>query len=148
MFAKYSPLGLAVSMLPLYAGPFLAGWIGGPLAMLLALVSLFFLAQLGASKDKARGELPMVPYLVMLGGAQMVVVAVVFGLGTIVRSVIGPLDAPQWLPIACTAVGAVIFSRRYRYDPAEAEMMEAIDDAIDQIDEMTPPEDDNDNPER
>ena len=64
--------------------------------------------------------------------------------GVLVRLVAGPVGVPLWLPLACTAVGAVIFARRYRYDPREEEAMAAIEDAIDQITRMTPPDDGDD----
>ena len=144
MLGKYSPLGIFLTSLPLYAGPFLAGWMDAPGLALLVLAALFFLGQLGAGKDKSRGQMPLVPFLVMLAGAQLVAVAVVYGAGVLVRLVVGPVGVPLWVPLACTAVGAVIFARRYRYNPQEAEAIAAIDDAIDQITRMTPPDDGDD----
>ena len=147
MFGKYSWLSIALTSLPLYAGPFLAGWMDASGLALLVLAALFFLGQLGAGKDKSRGQMPLVPFLIMLAGAQMIAVAVVYGAGVLVRLVAGPVGVPLWLPLACTAVGAVIFARQYRYDPREEEAMAAIEDAIDQITRMTPP-DDGDDPDR
>lgn len=142
MGGKYHPAVLAVSMLPLYLGPLLGGWMGAPISLLLALAVLFLLAQLGAGKDKARGHVPLLGFLVMLAGAQLVVVALTFGLGTALRLVFGPLALPLWVPVASTALGAVIFAIRYRHDPKEAEMMQAIDDATKSIERMTPPDND------
>jgi len=144
MFGKYSRLGIALTSLPLYAGPFLAGWMDASGLALLVLAALFFLGQLGACKDKSRGQMPLVPFLLMLAGAQLIAVAVVYGAGVVVRLVAGPVGVPLWLPLACTAVGAVIFARRYRYDPREEEAMAAIEDAIDQITRITPPYDGDD----
>lgn len=144
MFGKYSRLGIALTSLPLYAGPFLAGWMDASGLALLVLAALFFLGQLGACKDKSRGQMPLVPFLFMLAGAQLITVAVVYGAGVVVRLVAGPVGVPLWLPLACTAVGAVIFARRYRYDPREEEAMAAIEDAIDQITRITPPYDGDD----
>lgn len=139
MGGKYHPAVLAVSMLPLYLGPLLGGWMGAPLTLLLALAALFLLAQLGAGKDKTRGGMPLPAFLIMLAGAQLLVVSAVFGLGSLLRLGFGPLALPLWLPLACTAIGAVIFAIRYRHDPQEAELMQAIDDATDAITRMTPP---------
>ncbi len=148
MFAKFSPTGLLMTMLPLYAGPLLGGWMGAPVVLLLALAAMFFLAQLGAGKEKGRGEMPLPAFLVMLAGAQLIAVAVVFGLGTLIRYAAGPLPAPMWLPLVLTAIGGAIFARRYRYNPEEAELIDALDDAINQIEKATPPEDDQDPPDR
>lgn len=142
MRGKYHPAVLAVSMLPLYLGPLLGGWMRAPVTLLLALAALFLLAQLGAGKDKARGQIPLPGFLIMLAGAQLLVVAVVFGVGMLLRLAFGALALPLWLPLASTAIGAVIFAIRYRHDPKEAELMQAIDEATDAISRMTPPKDD------
>ena len=142
MFAKYSPLGLLVTMAPLYAGPFLAGWTDAPLMLVLALAAMFLLAQIGAGKDKGRGQMPLLAFLVMLAGAQLIAVAVVYGAGTLLRVIAGGVALPLWLPLGLTALGGVLFAWRYRYDPQEAELAEMLDDAIDQIERATPPDDD------
>lgn len=136
MPGKYNPVILALSIAPLYAGPLIGGWMGAPLPMPLALAALFFLAQLAAGKEKGRGEMPLTAFLIMLAGAQLIVVSLVFAIGMGLRQITGPVDAPLWLPLALTGIGAAILSLRYRYDPAEAETMEAIDDAIDQLDNI------------
>ena len=146
MLGKFHPVGLALSMLPLYLGPLLGGWMGASLAMILALAILFLLAQLAAGKDKARGDVPFPPFLILLSGAQLLVVAVVFGIGTLLRLGFGAPAIPLWLPLACTALGAVIFAVRYQHNPAEAEAIEAIDDAIQTLERITPPDDDDDAP--
>ena len=138
MLGKYSPFAIFLTTLPLYAGPFLAGWMDETALALLALAVLFFVGQLGAGKATSRGQMPLVPFLLMLAGAQLVAVAVVYGAGVLVRLVTGPVGVPLWVPLACTAVGAMIFARQYRHNPQEAESIADIDDAIEQITRMTP----------
>lgn len=147
-FGKYSQAGLALSMAPLYAGPLLAGWIGAPVILLLALAEIFFLAQLLANKEQGRGNLPLPAFLVMLAGAQLFAVAVVFGLGVVLRLVAGPVALPLWVPLVISALGGLIYARRYKYDPVEQAALDDISQAIDTLETMVPDETDPDEPHR
>ena len=138
MLGKYSPLAIFLTGLPLYAGPFLAGWMDETALVLLALAVLCFVGQMGGGKAKGRGQMQLVPFMVMLACAQLVAVAVVCGAGVLLGLVTGLVGVPLWVPLACTAVGAMIFARQYRQNPQDAESIAAIGDAIEQITQMTP----------
>ncbi|MEX0286127.1 MAG: hypothetical protein AB3N23_16090 [Paracoccaceae bacterium] len=140
MLPKYHPVVLFLTMAPLYLGPLLSGLMGPSIPTVLGLAGIFLLAQLAAGKHKGRGEMPLVPFLAAIAGAQLLAVTVVFGAGTLLRLLFGAVSLPGWVPFASTAFGAVLFAWRYRYDPAEAELTEALDDAISEIERMTPPD--------
>lgn len=130
MVPRYSRTGLALAATPLYGGPVLGGWSGAGVALVLVLAAIFFLMQIMSGKEATRGQMSRPAFFVMLGGAQLLVVTLAFGLGAGLAQVTGPLAIPIWVPLALTGVGAVIWGLRYRHRPEEGEMNALLDQAI------------------
>ncbi len=111
---------LLLAMIPLYAGPLLAGWIGATVLTLGALAAIFFLAQLAGGKVRARAAMPLPAFLIMLAGAQLLAVSVVFALGIGLRMATGPLGLQLWVAIVSSCVGGTLFAWRLQRQPISA----------------------------
>ncbi|WP_319824823.1 hypothetical protein [Thalassovita sp.] len=61
-----------------------------------------------------------------------------FGLGRAIMSLTAPVALPLWLPIVTCALAAVWGMWRYRWTPEPAEMDSFLDEALSQIQAMTP----------
>lgn len=125
-FGPYTRAGLALVFVPLYAGPILSGWSGHPLATL-PVFALAFLLFIAASRRPDLRDPAGLAGLAIMAGVQFVLVTVCFGAGAVLANLLGPLAAPLWLPIALTAVAAVVGALRYSEN---AEMNVFLDSAI------------------
>jgi len=142
---KYSRLGLALTAAPLYAGPLVAGWSAAPLSVVLSLVSIFFIMQLMAGKTADRGSIMLPLFVLFLAIAQVLVVVVTYGLGSLISLIVALPPVPTWLPLALSSAGAAIWVSRYRRTPESVEMVKSLDAAIAAIEEAKPVDDpDND----
>ncbi|WP_292024720.1 hypothetical protein [Maritimibacter sp. UBA3975] len=131
-FGPYSRIGLAAVFLPLYGGPVLSGWAGHPLTTL-PVFALTFLLFIAATRrphlDDAGGRAA----LVLMAVVQVVLASACFAAGRWIGLVAGPLALTIWLPIALSAVAALVGAWRYS-DSAEMDVF--LDGAIDRLNEI------------
>ncbi|MBA84810.1 hypothetical protein ACSSNL_16060 [Thalassobius sp. S69A] len=140
-FEKYSLSGILAYVIPLYAAPILAGLSAAPWASV-PVFALFF----SALSLKTR-KLPSQPALLILNALVALIVngaiaAVLFGLGYLGGRMTQPLGLPLWGPVLICAGATAFGIWRYRWTPQSAQFEAFLDDALDQIDRMQPPEPD------
>lgn len=114
----FTPAGIAMVTIPLYAGPILAGWGQLPPKIIPVLAGCFALYVTFTRAQALR------PSLVMLVLVQLVLCGLFYGIGLFLAAQGRPLDLPLWVPLAVTGGAALLGTYRYRH-------MAAIDTLLD-----------------
>ncbi|MEC7764472.1 MAG: hypothetical protein VX874_21390 [Pseudomonadota bacterium] len=131
-FGPYTRAGLALVFVPLYAGPILSGWSAHPLATL-PVFALAFLLFIAASRRPDLRQPSGQAALAIMAAVQFALVALCFGAGALLAKFLGPLGAPLWVPIALTALAALVGAMRYS---DTSEMNVFLDSAIAGLEDM------------
>ncbi len=122
----YTRAGILLYVLPLYAGPLLAGLTAAPLRELAVFAACFALVALSGRRLDLSGA-PGWAGLAVLLAVQLLLVTILYGIGLLLARLIGPSSLPPWLPLLLTLCAAAFASVRYRHS---AEMDTLLDDAL------------------
>lgn len=129
-------IGFFLACLLLYAGPFLAGLINLPWSVLpvLALIFLMWLVVMRPVQFAAKNHAGLAVVIAVTAGVQLILVALVWGLGRLFASYVALDDLSTAWPLALSAL-AIPASRAVRA-PVTAEMNEFLDDATQTLERM------------
>lgn len=134
-FEKYSPSGILLYAVPLYAAPIIAGASAAPWAAVPAFAGLFsaLILKTRAVPDKA-GPLAMtVAFALALHGA---IASGLFALGRGAALLTGPLPVPVWAALTMCAAATAVGIWRYRWTPEQAKLDAALDDALNALSQI------------
>ncbi|QIE46611.1 hypothetical protein G5B38_14365 [Pseudohalocynthiibacter aestuariivivens] len=129
----YSHAGLAMVMIPLYAGPILAGWGSAPLSVVVVFAAIFTL-YLTATRRIDVTRLSGVAHLGLLALVQIAICIALFWLGRVAASLTSALPISLWISIGLTLGAAALGMRRYRH---QSEMDQLLDQALTSINHFT-----------
>lgn len=117
----FTRTGIAMVMVPLHAGPVLAGWGHLPPRNVFALAGIFALYVTFTRAPALR------PSLLVLVVVQLVICGVLYAIGLALAAQGRPLALPFWLPVAVTGGAALLGAYRYRH---MAQIDTFLDDAL------------------
>lgn len=141
-FAKYSLSGVLAYAVPLYLSPVLSGASGAPWAIVPVFALIFVLLILRTRRmPDPDHQLTLVIGTLLV---DTVLAAGLFALGRLIMLFVGPVALPLWLPLAVCPVAAGWGMWRYRWTPEADAMDAALDEALSQLQAMTPPDDPDD----
>lgn len=140
---RLSPLGIALAMLPLYAGPILSGWAHHPLEVV-PVFALVFLGYLLITRRRLG-----VSGLALAGLIQLVLCGALQGGGLLLALMFGPLQMPLWPPLLISTLGAGAAGWLYRdlvpLEDQVDEMQAAVDRLATKLQELKDARDKDDN---
>lgn len=110
---RYSPLGLALVFVPLYAGPVAAGWIGAPWSTI-PVLAVMFLWYVATTRRMTPTSLNEWALFVATGVMQLVLVTIFYMLGRTLAALTGPVALPVWVALALSGGASLIGVMLYR----------------------------------